>query len=81
MSMRLYTTVSLIRYIICYFFEDDFLDLSPCSLAEIDQRFRGAEITLMMEAVITSETLVNFYETTRCKTQKTVIFILAAFRT
>jgi hypothetical protein len=31
-------------------------DIAPCSLVEVD---------LMMEAVITSETSVNFYETTR----------------
>jgi hypothetical protein len=31
-------------------------------------------IALIMEAVITSETSVNFYETTRYISQKTVIF-------
>jgi hypothetical protein len=39
-----------------------FWDFAPCSLVEIDRRFRGA---LMMEAASTSETSVNFYETTR----------------
>jgi hypothetical protein len=48
--------------------------LVPCSLVEVHQRFRGAcclrnqgIIALMMEAARTSETLVNFYQTTwRC---------------
>jgi hypothetical protein len=35
-----------------------------CSLVGVCQRFRGA-IALMMEAASTSETLVNFYQTTR----------------
>jgi hypothetical protein len=46
--------------------------LAPCSLAEIYRRFRGAWlpassglIALMIEAVNTSETSVNFYQTTR----------------
>jgi hypothetical protein len=34
-----------------------------------------------MEAVHTSETLINFYKTTWHKSQKAVIFILAAVRT
>jgi hypothetical protein len=34
----------------------------------------------MIEAVITSETPVSFFETTRRKSQKAVIFILAAVR-
>jgi hypothetical protein len=49
----------------------------PCSLVRVDRRFRDAYclrhqcddewviITLMMVAVCTSETLVNFNETTR----------------
>jgi hypothetical protein len=37
--------------------------VAPCSLVEIYQRFRGR--ALMMEAARTSETLVNFYQTTR----------------
>jgi hypothetical protein len=37
-----------------------FWDVAPCSLLEIDRRF----IALMMEAVSTSETSVNSYETT-----------------
>jgi hypothetical protein len=39
--------------------------VAPCSLVEVYQRFRG-RIALMMEAARTSETLVNFYQTTRC---------------
>jgi hypothetical protein len=39
----------------------------PCSLVEVYQRFRGPVlITLMMKAARTSETLVNFYQTTQC---------------
>jgi hypothetical protein len=41
-----------------------FWDVAQCSLV-VDQRFRGASIiVLMMEAASTSETLVNFYQTT-----------------
>jgi hypothetical protein len=41
--------------------------VAPCSLVEVYQRFRGpwVLIALMMEAARTSETLVNFYQTTR----------------
>jgi geranylgeranyl pyrophosphate synthase len=35
----------------------------------------------MMEAVSTSETSVNFYQTTGATTQKTAILIIAAVRT
>jgi hypothetical protein len=43
-----------------------FFDTSPCSLAEVDQRFKyDASIALMTEAVRTSETSAYFYETTR----------------
>jgi hypothetical protein len=42
---------------------------------------RGLLVALMMEAARTSETLVNFYQTTWCYTQKTAIFILTAMRT
>jgi hypothetical protein len=38
--------------------------VAPCSLVEVYKRFRG-RIALMMEAAGTSETLVNFYQTTR----------------
>jgi hypothetical protein len=34
----------------------------------------------MMEAASTSETSVNFYQTTRRYTQKTAFFVLAAVR-
>jgi hypothetical protein len=36
---------------------------APCSLVEVYQRF--GVIAMMMEAARTSETLVNFYQTTR----------------
>jgi hypothetical protein len=38
--------------------------VAPCSLVEVYQRFRGAccLIALMMDAVNTSETSVNFYQ-------------------
>jgi hypothetical protein len=67
-----------------------FWDVAPCSLVDIDRRFRGTYclyhqgdeletgshvsnqffargllIALMMEAVSTSKTSVNFYQTTR----------------
>jgi hypothetical protein len=38
-----------------------FCVVAPCSLVEVYQRF----IALMMEAAMTSETLVNFYQTIR----------------
>jgi hypothetical protein len=45
-----------------------FWDVALCSLVEIDQSFRGAYClhhqNLMIEEVCTSETSVNFYETT-----------------
>jgi hypothetical protein len=43
--------------------------VAPCSLVEVYHRFRGPCClhyqALMMEAAGTSETLVNFYQTTR----------------
>jgi hypothetical protein len=44
--------------------------VAPCSLVEIYRRFRGPccddeGIALMMEAARSSETSVNFYQTTR----------------
>jgi hypothetical protein len=39
-----------------------FRDAAPCSLVDTDRRSTGA---LMMEAVSTSETSVNLYQTTR----------------
>jgi hypothetical protein len=52
-----------------------FWDVAPCSLVEVYQRFRGpcclhhqgheSLIALIMEAASTSETLVNFCQTTR----------------
>jgi hypothetical protein len=51
-----------------------FWDVAPCSLAEIDRRFRGAYCLhhqdLIMEAVSTSETLISFYETARRNIQE-----------
>jgi hypothetical protein len=41
-------------------------DVAPCRLVEVYRRFRGAYcLALIMEAVRTSETSVNFYQTTR----------------
>jgi hypothetical protein len=49
----------------------EFSVVAPCSLVEVNQRFRGPcclhhhpFIALMMEAAKSSETLVNFYQTT-----------------
>jgi hypothetical protein len=43
--------------------------VAPCNLVEVYQRFRGPcclhNQALMMEATRTSETFVNFYQTTR----------------
>jgi hypothetical protein len=38
--------------------------VEPCSLVEVYRRYRGA-IALIMEAASTSETSLNFYQTTR----------------
>jgi hypothetical protein len=50
-----------------------FCDVAPCSLVDNDRHFRGASclivrvrVTLMMEAVSSSEILVIIYQTTRC---------------
>jgi hypothetical protein len=56
--------------------DDSLLRFAPCSLVQDDQYFGGtyylhhqgdesSPIVLMMEAISTSETTVNFYETTR----------------
>jgi hypothetical protein len=46
-----------------------FWDAAPCSLVGVYRRFRGnyhqGIIALMMEAESTSETSVNFFQTTR----------------
>jgi hypothetical protein len=56
-----------------------FWDVVPCSHVEVDRSFRGAYclhhqgeefIALMMEAVHTSETSVNFNVTTWCYIQE-----------
>jgi hypothetical protein len=60
-----------------------FWDVAPRSLVEFYQRFIGAcwmIIALMMEAASTTETSVNFYQTTRRSISED-IFILAAVRT
>jgi hypothetical protein len=45
-------------------FEDEsLLDVTPCSLVEVDRRFRF--VTLMMESLCISETSVYFNKTTR----------------
>jgi hypothetical protein len=38
------------------------------------------DVALMMEATSTSETSVNFYQTTRRKSQRTVIFLIQVSR-
>jgi hypothetical protein len=57
-----------------------FWDVAPCSMVEVYQHFRGASITLIMEVASTSETSVNFYQTTQCSIPEAV-FILATVRT
>jgi UDP-N-acetylmuramyl pentapeptide phosphotransferase/UDP-N-acetylglucosamine-1-phosphate transferase len=43
-----------------------FCDVAPCSLGQTHRRFRDAYfIALILKSVSTSETSVNFYETTR----------------
>jgi hypothetical protein len=48
-----------------------FWDVAPCSLVDIDRRFRESSciaclaIALLMEVASTSESSVNFYQTTR----------------
>jgi hypothetical protein len=60
------TTIELLTVIIT-----TFLDIAPCSLVELDRRFRGSYVlpssfnALMIETVRTSETSVHFNETTR----------------
>jgi hypothetical protein len=51
-----------------------FWDVAPCSLVEIDRRFRGQSVALMMEAVSTSESSVSFYRLLGATAQKTAIF-------
>jgi hypothetical protein len=50
-----------------------FLEGEPCSPVEVYRRFRGVHffhnqdvIALVLQAINTSETSVNFYRTTRC---------------
>jgi hypothetical protein len=55
-----------------------FWDVESCSLVDIDRR---SIITLMMEAVSSSETSGYIYQTTQCNISKTAISILIAVRT
>jgi hypothetical protein len=57
-----------------------FCVVAPCSLAETDRQLL-AMIAPMTEAVSTSETSVNSYQTTRCNIPNPTIFILVAVRT
>jgi hypothetical protein len=43
-------------------------DVAPCSLVDTDWHFRGVIITLIMEAVSSSETSLSIYQTTWCNT-------------
>jgi hypothetical protein len=58
-------------------------DVAQCCLINVSEVLTASiTIALMMEAVNTSETSVNFYHTSLAKSQKTVvIFILVAVRT
>jgi hypothetical protein len=49
-----------------------FWDVASCSLTEINRRFRNASsfFALVLEAVSTSETLINFCETMWCNIPK-----------
>jgi hypothetical protein len=65
-----------------------FWDVPPCRLADVHRRFRGAyclhhqgDERLMMEAVSSSETLVNIYQTTWYNIPEEGIFIFVAVRT
>jgi hypothetical protein len=54
-----------------------FWDAAPCSLVEIYRRFvftASIIFALMMETVSTSETSVNFYQTTRRNISEDVNF-------
>jgi hypothetical protein len=44
-----------------------FWDAAPCSLVKVHQRFRGVAVSTiaLIQATSTSETFVNFYQTTR----------------
>jgi hypothetical protein len=58
--------------------------VAPCSLAEVNRRFRGTcclhyQGAMMMEAA-TSETSVNFYQTTRRCNPEGNLSLLAAVR-
>jgi hypothetical protein len=71
----------------------DVWDVAPCGLVEINRRFSGAHcfhhqgdewsalIALMMEAVSTSETSVDFYQTTKRNIPKDSNLHIVALRT
>jgi hypothetical protein len=40
-------------------------DITPCSLVDVDRRFRGA-YSLMLEGLSSSETSVSIYQTAGC---------------
>jgi hypothetical protein len=63
-----------------------FCDIAPCSLVEVERRFRDSYClhhhgSLMMEAVSTSETSVYFYETAQRYIPEGYRFISAVVRT
>jgi hypothetical protein len=76
---------NICKLITCYttFKMAVFWDVALCSLVHINQCFRGAyclhhyTITLIMEAVSSSETLASIYQTAWCNSKKTAIFILS----
>jgi hypothetical protein len=55
-------------------YEDVLWDVAPCSMAEMDRRFRGAisiiSAVALIEGASTSETSVHSCQTTRCKIPK-----------
>jgi hypothetical protein len=55
-------------------YEDVLCDVKPCSMEEMDRRFKGAisiiRAVSLIEGASTSETSVHFCQTTRCKNPK-----------
>jgi hypothetical protein len=52
-----------------------FWNVALCSLVDVSEVLAASIIRAMMEAASTSETSINFYQTTRPTSQKTVILI------